>query len=344
MPDPVLVLEAMGIAAVAAALIALLFENVPRRARPAPARSSCGWVLGLGLGTWLGAFVLGLRPRWPLSEDLDRFLGLVLPAFLGVEIVVSTLRWPPLPRWLARALVAVLTAPTLLHGSSYLSDVAGPGTREWSPVSSVLILGGLAVALLVEWLAADAASRRGYTGTTLLALTVSTGAAAVALLLSGYASGGQMGLPLAAALAGLAVAMPFVPERSRREVPVGPGLGGLFGLLVIGHFFAALTTPHAVLLFLAPLLGTVAMLLLPRQASMRLRSAACATVVALVAGVVLVSAGAKFSASSRSPASASGPSLEDYSGLESKSIAPNVREASPASAGPSPDSLDPVSP
>src|SRR3954470_22846215 len=113
MPDPVLMLEAMGVAAMAAALVFLLFGNAARGGRPALA--ACGWVLGLGLGSWLGFLVLGLRPRWPLTEDLDRFLAVVFPAFLGVELLDSILRWPPAPRWLARGLASTLAAPTLLY-------------------------------------------------------------------------------------------------------------------------------------------------------------------------------------------------------------------------------------
>src|SRR4051794_25439936 len=123
MPNPILILEAMGFAAVATALVFLLFGTVARGDRSAPA--ACGATLGLGLGSWLGFLVLGLRPRWPHTEDLDRFLAVVFPAFLGVEILPTILRWSPRSCWLARGLVAAAAAPALLYGSSYLSDVAG---------------------------------------------------------------------------------------------------------------------------------------------------------------------------------------------------------------------------
>ena len=227
--------------------------------------SACGWVLGLGLGSWLGFLVLGLRPRWPLSEDLDRFLALVFPAFLGVEVLIAILRWSPCPSWLARGLVA---APGRA-GAALRVEL--PERRRRAGDARVAARRGrpdprrLALALVGSWYVVEAASRRGSAGSVVLALALSTGGAAVALLLSGYASGGQMGLPVAAALGGLAVAMPFVPGKSLPAVPVGPGLGALFSLLVIGRFFASLTTAHAVLLFLAPLLGAAVVLLLPRR-------------------------------------------------------------------------------
>jgi hypothetical protein len=342
MPDPMLIMKSTGVAAVVAALVFALSGRL-RRGDPR-ALPVCGWVLALGLGSWLGFLVLGLRPGWPLAEDLDRFLALVFPAFLGAELIPAMLRWPPGPRWLVRALVAPAAAPVLLYGSSYLSDVAGPGSREWTTGTAVLILGLLALALAVGWVVLDAASRRGSSGTVALALAVSTAGAAVTLLLSGYSSAGQMGLPMAGALTGLAAAMPVVPENARRAIPAGPGLGSLFSLLVIGRFFAGLTTDHAVLLFVAPLLGAACTFLLPSQAGPKLRFAVCLILVLTIVGGVLASAGARFSAASRSPVRASGSSLEDYSKLEPKPAAPEAPTSSPPSPEMQPDQSDPVSP
>jgi hypothetical protein len=342
MPDPILMIEAMGVAAVAAAFLFALFGRKGRG--DSATRSACGWVMGLGIGSWLGLLVLDLRPRWPLAEDLDRFLGIVLPAFLGVELVLAILRWPGALRWLARGLVAAGAAPALLHGSSYLSDVAGPGTREWGAGTAVAILGVMALALVGEWLVVDMASRRRSAGVVAMAMAVATGGAAVALLLSGYASGGQMGLPLAAALAGLAAAMLVVPEESRQAVPVGPALGCLFGLLVIGRFFAGLTTAHGVLLLIAPLAGAACTLLLPRSVGRTVRSAAGLFLVIAIVGGVLASAGARFAAANRSPARSSVPSLEDYSRLEPTAVAPNGPDAAGQALEPTADSTDPISP
>jgi hypothetical protein len=73
-------------------------------------------------------------------------------------------------------------------------------------------------------------------------------------MLSGYASGGILGIPLAGALLGAAAAGPAFALPARQAGAVAVGVVGLFGLLVAGHFFASLTATHAVLLFLAPLL------------------------------------------------------------------------------------------
>ncbi len=74
-------------------------------------------------------------------------------------------------------------------------------------------------------------------------------------MLSGYATGGQLGLPLAAALAGGAIVALAASSLRLSSSWVGPAVVGWFSLLVIGHFFGELTLIHAVLLFVAPLLG-----------------------------------------------------------------------------------------
>ena len=74
-------------------------------------------------------------------------------------------------------------------------------------------------------------------------------------MLSRYASGGQIGLPMAAGLLGASVAALVLPGPSRGTGPIGVAVVGLFSLLVIGHFFGELTTAHAILLLCTPLLG-----------------------------------------------------------------------------------------
>jgi hypothetical protein len=73
-------------------------------------------------------------------------------------------------------------------------------------------------------------------------------------MFSGYLTGGKLGLPLAAALIGTAVASLALTGQANRMASLGVGLIGLFGLLMIGRFFGSLTTTHALLLFLALLL------------------------------------------------------------------------------------------
>ena len=149
MPDPITILTAMAVAAAVASVLLLIF-GWPWRTKPIP-QVDAGWVLGLGAGLFLGCWLLGNRPHWPLREDQDRLLGLVLPAVVFVELLAAFSRVPRWLIWPCRAAVVLGVAPVLLHGTSYLSDQNGPGTAEWSTMQAALILGGLAASLAIVW-------------------------------------------------------------------------------------------------------------------------------------------------------------------------------------------------
>src|SRR5262249_21175137 len=134
MPDRVLILQAMAGAALAAAAL-LLLAGWPWRA-PRPWRTSVGGVLGVGLGVYLGFWWVGRQAHWPPREDQDRLVFLLFPAAVGVELVGA---FPGRLRWLAWALrlaVAAGAGWVLLYNSSYITDLAGPGSREWTPAQT----------------------------------------------------------------------------------------------------------------------------------------------------------------------------------------------------------------
>jgi hypothetical protein len=301
MPDPMAILQVLAITAVVAALTALVF-GLWRRA-------PVGGVLGAGAAFYLGCRLLKLWPHWPPREDQDRLLLLVLPAVLAVELAAS---FPRLRRWLAwllRLTVAAAAAPVLLYQTTYLADLAGPGTREWTTAQAGLILGGLAVALAAVWAALALLLKRSPGRSVPLALSLVCVGAAATVMLSGYATAGQLALPLAAALAGAALARP-----GGAPGLLGFGIVGLFSVLVIGHFFGKLTTAHAALLGLAPLLVWLPELPYARALPLRLRGLVRMVVVVVPLALVLVEARAKFIEGSR-PAASSGakePSLDDY--------------------------------
>jgi hypothetical protein len=286
MPDLVQMIEAMVGSAVAAAVVVWLIALPPGPHRPA--RIAVSRVLGMAVGSCLGFVVLRFRPHWPPIEDQDRFFVLVLPSLLAVDLlgVVSGLR----RRWvlLSRGTVTAAAAPTLLYGSTYLADVAGPGSREWPPALAMIVLVGLGLAFATEWLLLDRAIRRVSPTAAVGALAVSIVAASITIMLSGYATGGQMGLPLAAALAGAWASGMIVRDPRPCEVPLAAALGGLFSLLVVGRFFARLTSVHAILLFCAPLLCAASELPFLRWLAPWPRAAASVLLVGcLVAGVVV---------------------------------------------------------
>jgi hypothetical protein len=86
------------------------------------------------------------------------------------------------------------------------------------------------------------------------ALGLITAAGGVCVALSGYASGGLVGLPFAGVAAGtLLVCLLFARSHSMAGV-IGVGSVFLFGLLMAGRFFGDLTMTNFALLIVAPLL------------------------------------------------------------------------------------------
>ena len=206
-------------------------------------------------GSSLGCLILGILPHWPFRQDQDRLLGVVFPAIVFVELLAAFSKVPRWLTWSLRLVVVIGCAPVLLHGTSYITDLAGPGTREWPPGLAALILGGLATVLAGVWALLALLVRRQPGLSHAVSMAVVIAGAAVTIMLSGYASGGQIGLPLAGVLMGSSAASLVLPARSRGSGPIGVAVVGLFSLLVIGRFFGQLTTAHAVLLLCAPLVG-----------------------------------------------------------------------------------------
>jgi hypothetical protein len=189
-----------------------------------------------------------------LAEDQDRYLVLLIPAAVVVECVAALQKVPRWLGWILRLLLAAGAAWAILHNTRYIADLAGPDTREWTRQETALRMGGMAVVLAVVWALLALLVRRAPGRSVPLALALACGGSAVAIMFSGYLSGGELGLPLAAALAGLAIASLALSPQPQLTAPMGVGVVGLFGLLLMGRFMGFLTTTHALLLFLALLL------------------------------------------------------------------------------------------
>ena len=326
MPDPVLILQAMAAAAVTAVAFILLCAWPWRK--PRPDLASGGTVLGVGLGFFAGCWLLGVRPDWPPRQDQDRLLMVLFPAVMALELVAAlaaSMRWLV---WLLRMIVAASAARVLLHNTIYLTDLAGPRSREWTPAQTWMILGGLAIALAGGWTSlvflarrtAIPASRsdkqageRGKGRSVLLAVAVACAGAAITVMLTGYATGGELGLPLAAALAGGTAALFVVKQSLRAEGAVGLGIVGLFALLVMGRFFGELPAAYAILLFFSTLLCWLPELPYIRRLGPRLRGVVRVALVTVPVVVVLMLAQQKFvrESSKMSPGSEE-PTIEDY--------------------------------
>jgi hypothetical protein len=269
--------------------------------------------VGIGAGFYLGDWMLEIVPRWPIREDLDRMLGLVIPSAMAVELLGAFRRVPRWLVWALRMVVAGLGARVLLHGSMYLTGPAGPGSSAWSTGQAGLILGAIAAAEAAAWVLLARLSQRPAGASLPITLGVAIGAASMTLMLSAYLAGGQAGLPLSAAMLGAAIAAIASPEAARSVAPIGLGVVGLAGLLVIGRFFGELRTDHALLVFAAPCLAWLAELPRLRKLPAWGRGLLRVAIVGLVASGVVADAARRFVARDRPAAAGAGDySIEDY--------------------------------
>src|SRR5262249_28602869 len=128
MPDTALMLRAAAIAGAFAGTILAIVAGITalRAGRPWRAPDSAlltiGWVLAVAGGFVTGVYVLGLGPRWPPKEDRDRFLYVLLPAAVIVELIAALPRMPRWIAWLLRVGIAAGAARVILHGTVYLVD------------------------------------------------------------------------------------------------------------------------------------------------------------------------------------------------------------------------------
>ncbi len=254
MPEPLLYLKSMGAAAIASAMFVLAMAWRKRPVSSAWLNSAC--VLAMGLGLALGCDVLAVRWTWPPVKGLDRFLMIVVPMALGIELIAGLQRMPRWIAWFLRASLAAAIPRILLHGSVYLTGAGNQWTRWEAGVALVvcgLLLAGTWGLLLLLSLRSEGISIP-------LALGLTTQCAGLTVMLAGYLKGGATAFPLAATIVATAIAAKLITMRSGIPAKLGSpaiiGIGviGLFGVLLIGRFFGRLSTGCALALLLIPLL------------------------------------------------------------------------------------------
>jgi hypothetical protein len=280
MPDLVVLGSAVVAAAVMAALVVVLGSRPWRSPRPAGAPASS--VLGMGLGFYVGYWILGVRAHWPPTEVQDRLLFVLMPAVILGELLAAIPGRIRQLSWVVRVGVAAGATRILIHNSSWITDLTGPGSREWSPEQMWIILSGLTATLGLVWMSLGLLSQRPAGRSVPVVVALMAVGVAGAVMLSGYATGGILGLPLAAGLVGVTLASLVLRTPSALSGATGVGVVGLFGLLVAGRFFGSLPTVPALLLFLAPLLCWLT------ELPPRFRGVARVGVAAIPIGIALV--------------------------------------------------------
>jgi len=304
MPDPVAILIAMAASGIVTAIVLLACSRLA-----SSFGAAIGWPLAVGLGFVTGSIMLGFRPRGVLATDQERLLLLVVPLAVTVESWITMKPMSTARMVLVRGCVALSSGPLLLLGSVYMTG----GSGGWSLAERVCFLFGLGVSIFVPWLALVTLQQRRPDPVISLTLAATSLAAGITIMLSGYASAGQLALPLAATLVVAALAAPSAAGLSAPGA-VGVGWICLAGLLFIGRFFGSLTTLHGVLLGVTPLVCWLAECRPLCFWAAWPRRLLLLTLTLLLLGTVVWQAQHRFQTHSGSPApgGAPAPSMQDY--------------------------------
>ncbi len=270
MPDPILYLQAMAAAFGISGVLAWWIQAAGRcLTRPRSAVSeeivaaasqtaaspvaTAGALAAAAAGTVAGCISLQLRIGLPPVSALDRFLTLLLPAMLIVELLALTA-----PGWLVvilRAAIAVAVPEILLRGSVYVSGSA----EAWTSGARLCVVLGSATLLTVAQLL-QPLHREDSQVFTSLGLAAAILVAGIAIMLAGYLKGGATTFPFAAAVAGTAASCRWMSPRASLTAVIQSGTCAVFNLLFIGCFFGAVPLVRAIAIFLAPVCCLIAAL------------------------------------------------------------------------------------
>lgn len=248
MPDGASFLKAIAAAAGVSASFVLALGWLRRPLSATNLNLAC--IAGVASGLLTGYFVLQVHPKWPPANGLDRYLAIIIPAVVGIELLAGL---PGVSRWFAWLLrlgFAAVAGRILLYGSVY---VAARGS-EWTSLQEGISLGSSAILLVLVWSLLLRLADRSPSVSIPLAIAEASLFSGGVIMLAGYLTGGKAALPLAAALAGVGGASYLIATRFATHGTIGIGVVGLFGLLFVGRFFGNVSTGRALALFLAPLL------------------------------------------------------------------------------------------
>ena len=251
MPNVIQLGQAM---AVAAGVAGMVFLSFGLGARSWPSFRACGWPLGIGGGFVAGASMLGVVPSGSFAGDQERLAFIVIPLItLGEALLCG---WAA-SRWWAlafRCLVASSICPILLHGSIYMAGDAGAAGSGWTPAASAALLTRVGAGAACALMFLTGSTRRGESAAVGWCLGLTTLAAGLATMLSGYLTGGLLALPMAVVLIVACGTSPLLAGGALDAGGLSVGFVGLMGVLMIGHFFGSLSVIHALVLGAVPLL------------------------------------------------------------------------------------------
>jgi hypothetical protein len=231
-PGPLFWAKPLLLGSVPPLLVSLLVLALTRRRRTASGEPPWGGALAIGGGYLVGHTALRGWPPVPPLERVDWlwYLTVAAVAVGTLEAFVSSRAW----------LGWSLRAPL---GAAVLVLLLLPLLKTWGRGETVAWLAGLGAAGLVFWAALDSLAEPGPGAPLLLAVLAL--ATAVVLLLSGSALLAQLGLAVAASLAGLLAVAWWVPPARGAATVAGVLLPGLW---LLGSFYSDVPAASAVLL------------------------------------------------------------------------------------------------
>lgn len=308
MPDPVQYMQAL-LAAFAVSFLAIAGIRFffPLRVRRAECISE---VVAAAAGLVAGYRILQFEWVWPPGNAINRFLTIVLPAAVVVELisafapVSSSIESPRLKRaGLFSIIVLILRASffasigrILLHKSVYVR-VSPDIDACWSEWKVIILLAASAALLNTVWLLLSSLAIRDEPRSVITSLSLSIMTAGISIMLAGYIRGGAAGLPVAASLVGVVMATTAcqpkfcVLNHQSLQCLIGPAVTVLFSLLWIGSLFGQLPAIDALTILVAPLLCWVSELAVFRR--MNRRSKVALRLIAVVIPLTLTLVNAK---------------------------------------------------
>lgn len=256
-----------------------------------------------------GYRVLQFEWVWPPTNAINRFLTIILPAAVIVELISGLAPGPAYSearRLKDAGLLSILSmglrvglfasiGRVLLHNSVYLQGFSGVDAK-WSGWHLYAMLSASTVLPTVMWLLLSSLAKRDGPGSVTASLSLSIMTAGSAIILSGYIKGGVAGFPIAASLMGMVITnsiiwpVDYVSKGRWFQSVIGFAITALFSLLWIGSFFGRLPIVDAVTIFLAPSLCWVSEFSLFRRMKHRQRMFLRLFAVAIPLAVLLLNA------------------------------------------------------
>ncbi len=254
MPDPAVYAWALTLSAFVSAVV-LVVAKLTIRSRSQAAGVTVG-VVAVTASMLAGYWAMKVNLSWPPVTGLSRFLTILLPATIVVELAAGFVGIQSKTAWRLRAAMCSILSPIILQGSVYLNGAATDGAWTASTITVAFAIGfGLSLAGLLSM---QRLTERSVPTSVSFSLAMAIFSAGIATMLGGYINGGAAAFPIAAALAASAIIVTILSgelSSSGRGIvhgTVGIGSVSLFCLLCIARFFGNVSSVSALMILLAP--------------------------------------------------------------------------------------------